>query len=118
MDGHIPQTDGVDFFDGMSKTHEGDEAQLHIIGRAFGGQEEAAWMPLAGISYDPHHHQLFISVGGMLSRDPAHLTHMIDGLRQVHVRYNDEGKVSSLIIVAPDKPETRVRLRRLPQPAA
>jgi hypothetical protein len=75
-------------------------------------------MPLAGISYDPHHHQLFISVGGMSSRYPAHLTHMIDGPRQVHVRYNDEGEVSSLIIVAPDKTETCVRLRRLPQPVA
>jgi hypothetical protein len=118
MDGHIPQTDWVDFFAGFSKTHEGDEAQLHIIGRAFGDQEEAAWMPLAGLSYDPHHHQLFISVGGMSGRYPAHLTHMIDGPRQVHVRYNDEGEVSSLIIVAPDKTETRVRLRQLPQPAA
>jgi hypothetical protein len=47
MDGRIPQTDWVDFFDGLSKTREGDEAQLHIIGRAFGDQEEAAWMPLA-----------------------------------------------------------------------
>jgi hypothetical protein len=43
---------------------------------------------------------------------------MIDGPRQVHVRYNDAGEVSSLIIVAPDKSETHVRLRRLPQPAA
>ncbi len=112
MDGHIARTDWVDFFDSFAKSHEGDEAQLRIIGRAYGDQEEAAWMPLAGISYDPHYNQLFISVGGMSSRYPAHLTHMIDGLKQVHVRYNAEGEVCSIIAVAPDKSETLVRLRR------
>lgn len=118
MNGHIDKTDWMDFFDGFSKSHEGDEAQLHIIGRAYGNQEEAAWMPLAGISYDPHHNQLFISVGGMTSRYPAHLTHTIDGPRQVHVTYNAEGEVSSMIIVTPDKSETRVSLRRQSQPTA
>ena len=116
MDGHIDKAQWLDFFSDFAKTHEDDEAQLELIGRMFGDQEEAAWMPLAGISYDPHHNQLFITVGGMSQRYPAHLTHTIDGPRSIHARYTPEGELSAIIIVAPDKSETRVRLRhRAPQ---
>jgi hypothetical protein len=45
------------------------------------------------------------------SDTPAHLTHTIDGPRMVHVGYASDGEVRSLLIVAPDKTETLVRLR-------
>jgi len=118
MDHHIPKVEWVDFFDGFAKTHEAYEACLEIIGRLFGDQAEAAWLPLAGISYDPHHEQLIITVGGMSGRYPAHLTHTIDRPRRVHVGSKPDGEVSSLLIVAPDKTETLVRLRPQFQQAA
>jgi Family of unknown function (DUF5335) len=39
------------FFTDLAKTHHGFEARLEIIGRAFGAQEAAAWLPFAGMSY-------------------------------------------------------------------
>ena len=78
-------------------------------------QGVAAWLPFTGISYDPHHHQIFITVGGISSHCPVHLTHTIDAPRTVAVRYTPEGEVSSLLVVAGDKTETLVSLRRQPQ---
>ena len=88
------------------------------IGRAFGDQEEAAWLPFTGISYDSHHNQLFVTVGGISSRYPVHLTHMMAGPQMLHVRRTPEGEVCSLLIVGEDKTEALVRLRRQPQLAA
>jgi hypothetical protein len=78
----------------------------------------AAWLPFSGISYDPHHHQIFVTVGGISSYYPAHLTHAIDSPHAVAVRYTPAGEISSLLIVSGDKTETLVTLRRQPQLAA
>ena len=103
------------FLNDFAKKHHGFDARLEIIGRDFGDQDMAAWLPFSGISYDPHHHQIFVTVGGISSYYPAHLTHTIDGPRTVAVRYTPEGEISSLLIVSGDKTETLVTLRRQPQ---
>jgi hypothetical protein len=118
MTDHIDQAHWADFFTDLAKTHHGYAARLEIIGRAFGDQEEAAWLPFAGMSYDPHHNQIFVTVGGISSRYPAHLTHAIDGPRMVHVRRSPEGDVQAILVVSRDKTETLVHLRRQPQLAA
>ena len=59
-----------------------------------------------------------ITVEGMSRHYPAHLAHTIDHPRMVHVGYTPEGEISSLLIVAPDKTETLVRLRPRSQQAA
>lgn len=112
MNGQIPKAQWSDYFTDFAKLHEDYEAQIEVVGRVFGDQDEVDWMPLAGISYDRHHQQLFITVGGTSSRFPAHLTHTIDSPRIITVHNTSEGNVGSIIIVAPDKSETRVRLRR------
>jgi hypothetical protein len=63
---------------------------MEIIGRDFGDQDMAAWppatawaerpsltgrFPCTGISSDPRHHQIFVTVGGISSYYPVHLTH-------------------------------------------
>jgi hypothetical protein len=111
MDGHIEKAQWSTFFTDFAKTHHGYEARLEIIGRAFGDQEEAAWLPFSGISYDPHHNQIFITVGGISSHYPVHLTHTVEQPRLVHVRQTPEGQVSSLLIAAGDKTEVLVHLR-------
>ena len=118
MTEHIEQTHWGDFFDDVAKKHHGFAARLEIIGRDVGDQEMATWLPFTGISYDPHHHQIFVTVGGISSHYPVHLTHMIDSPRTVAVRYTPEGEVSSVLIVSGDKTETLVSLRRQPQLAA
>jgi hypothetical protein len=115
MEGHIEKAQWLDFLTDFDKTHHGYAARLEVIGRAFGDQEEAAWLPFSGISYDPHHDQFFITVGGISSRYPVRLTHMIAGPKKLHVHRTPAGEVSSILIVATDKTETLVHLRRQPQ---
>jgi len=106
------------FFDAVAKQQQGFEARIEVIGRDFGHQEMAAWLPFVGGSYDPHHGQIFITVGGMSSRYPVHLTHTITSPRTVVVRYTPAGEVCSLLIVSEDKTETLVSLRRQSRRAA
>ena len=114
-------TDNIDkahwtvFFTDLAKTHHGYAARLEIIGRAFGDQVEAAWLPFAGMSYDPHHNQIFITVGGISSHYPVHLTHTINGPTTVHVQRTPREEVQSILVVSSDKTETLVHLRRQPQ---
>jgi len=115
MTEHMAHAHWEAFFDDVAKKHHGFDARIEIIGRDFGDQEMAAWLPFAGISYDPHHHQIFITVGGISSHYPAHLTHTIDRPRTVAVRYTPEGEISSILIVSGDQTETLVTLRRQPQ---
>jgi hypothetical protein len=104
------------FFDDFAKQHHGFEARLEIMGREFGDQEMATWLPFAGISYDPHHQQLFIMVGGVSSRYPVHLTHTIDHPQTIAVREMPEGgEGRAILITARDKTETLVSVRRQPQ---
>lgn len=112
MDAALDKSQWTTFFDTLSKNQQDCEAHLEIIGRAFGHQEEAAWMPFSGISYDNHHQQLFITVGGISGRYPVHLTHTIDHPTRVHVHYTSPGKVGSVLIVSPEKSETLLHLRQ------
>jgi len=97
------------------RKHHGFDARMEIIGRDFGDQEMAAWLPFTGISYDPHHQQIFVTVGGISSHYPVHLTHTIDSPRTVAVSYNPDGELSAIHIVSGDKTQTLVSLRRQPQ---
>jgi hypothetical protein len=115
MTEHIEQAHWEAFLNDFSKTHHGFEARMEILGRDFGDQEVAAWLPFTGISYDPHHHQIFVTVGGISSHYPIHLTHTIDSPRTVAVRYTPAGEVSALLMTSGDKTETLVTLRRQPQ---
>ena len=99
----------------FAKKHHGFDARMEIIGRDFGDQEAAAWLPFSGISYDPHHRQIFVTVGGIGSHYPVHLTHTIGSPHTVAVRYNPQGEISSPLITSGDKTETLVTLRRQPQ---
>ncbi len=115
MTEHIEQAHWEAFLDDMSKKYHGFEARIEIIGRDFGDQEMAALVPFSGISYDPHHHQIFVTVGGISSHYPVHLTHTIDSPHMVAVRSTPGGEISSILIVSGDKTETLVSLRRQPQ---
>ena len=115
MTEHIEPAHWEAFLNDFAKKHHGFDARIEIMSRAFGDQEMAAWLPFAGISYDPHHHQIFVTVGGISSHYPVHLTHRIDSPHTVAVRYTLAGEISSLLIVSGDKTETLMTLRRQPQ---
>jgi hypothetical protein len=115
MTEQIERTHWHTFFDDVVKKHHGFDARLEIIGRDFGDQDMATWLPFSGISYDPHHHQIFVTIGGISSHYPVHLTHTINSPHTVAVRYTPTGEVSSLLMTSEDKIETLLTLRRQPQ---
>lgn len=115
MTEYIEQMHWEAFLDAVAKKHHGFEARLEVIGRDFGDQEMAAWLPFTGISYDPHHQQIFVTVGGMSNHYPVHLTHTIDSPHMVAVHYTPDGELNSILIVSGDKTEMLVSLRRQPQ---
>ena len=115
MEERIAKEQWSTFFQDFAKTHHGYEACIEILGRDFGDQEETAWLPLSGISYDPHGDQIIITLGGISSRYPAHLTHMIDHPTQLMMHETREEGVSSVMVVSPDETATLVHLRRQPQ---
>ena len=115
MTEHIEPAHWGTFFNDFAKKHHGFEARMEVISRAFGDQEVATWLPFTDLSYDPHHNQIFVTVGGISSHYPVHLTHTIDSPHTVAVRYTPAGEVSSLLLVSGDKTETLVSIRRQPQ---
>jgi hypothetical protein len=114
MTEHIEQAQWEAFLNDFAKKHHGFEARIEIMGRDFGDQEMVAWLPFSGISYDPHHHQIFVTVGGISSHYPVHLTHTIDSPHTLAVRSTPAGEDSSLLMTSGDKIETLVMLRRQP----
>ena len=42
------------FFDRLSKTLEGKQAEIEVASLSLGDQVEAEWLPLHGITYDPN----------------------------------------------------------------
>jgi len=115
MTEHIEQAHWEAFLNDFSKTHQGFAARRESMGRDVGDQAAAAGLPCTGISYDPHHRQIFSTVGGSSSHSPVHLTHTLASPRTVAVRDTPAGEVSSLLMTAEDNPETRVTLWRHPQ---
>ena len=112
MTEYIEQAHWETFLDDFAKKHHGFDARIEILGREFGAQEMAAWLPFSGISYDPHHHQIFVTVGGISSHYPVHLTHTINAPHTLAVGSTPAGEVSSLLMASEDKIETLVTLRR------
>jgi hypothetical protein len=105
----------ADFFAEVTKAHHGCEASLDISGRTFGDQEATAWLPFTGISYDPHHAQIFIMLGSNSSHSPVHLTHQIVYPWIVAVHRTPEGEVRGVLVVSEDKTERRLIFWREPQ---
>ena len=115
MEERIGKEQWSEFFKDFAKTHNGYEACIEILGRDFGDQEETAWLPFSGMSYDPHGDQIIITLGGVSGRYPAHLTHMIDHPTGLAMHETGEEAESTIMVVSPDETETLVHLRRQPQ---
>jgi hypothetical protein len=115
MTEHIEPAHWEAFADDFSKKHHGFEARLEILGRTFGDQDMAAWLPFSGLSYDPHHRQIFITLGGISSRYPVHLTHKIEQPQGLALHHTAAGEVSAVLVIGEDNTETLLHLRAQPQ---
>jgi hypothetical protein len=67
----IPREQWISFFNDFSKQHEGWIVTLEVIGSDLGDQEEAAGLPLVGISADVKagENRIVITIGGRSDAD-------------------------------------------------
>jgi hypothetical protein len=99
------------FFDRVSKTLEGKQAEIEVASLDLGNQIEAEWVPLYGLVYDPKNDIVEVALEG--------LDHMIRKPREIYV---DNGGLllSSVEIVDAEGSRQIVKLKdplALPAPS-
>jgi hypothetical protein len=98
------------YFDHLSKTVSGKQAEIEIAALDIGVQVEADWLPLQGIVYDRKGDLLEVLLEG--------LDHLIHKPREIYITYDMLG-LASIEIVDEDGTRQIVRLRSpllLPNP--
>jgi len=65
------------FFDRLSKTMEGKQAEIEVASLTLGDQVEAEWPPLLGVTYDPKDDILEVALEGV--------DHLISKPREIYV---------------------------------
>src|SRR5215469_9835588 len=87
--GEVPRGAWIKFFDEFSKERQGWIATVEVIGQDIGDQEEAAGLPLVGISADlkAGENRIDVAVG---TRPDAHMTHIIDKPQIVELKPAEE----------------------------
>ena len=85
MSRQIPQAEWQAYFDSMSNTMAGTQAELEVASLGLGDQLEAEWVEFEGITYDPKDDLIEFVLGD--------LDHMIDKPREIWV---DETALSLL----------------------
>ena len=99
------------FFDAVSTTLEGKEAEIEIASLRLGDQVEAEWLPLLGIAYDPNDDIVEVALEG--------LDHLIPKPREIYVE-DASGELVALEIIDADDVRQIVKLRdplMLPAPS-
>ncbi len=82
------------FFDGVTRTLEGKEAEIEVASLRLGDQVQAKWLPVLGISYDPNDDLVEVALDG--------LDHLIPKPREIHVEDGAQGIVALEIVDADD----------------
>lgn len=90
------------FFDRLSSTLEGKEAEIEIASLRLGDQVEADWLPLLGISYDPNDDVVDVALEG--------LDHLISKPRELYVQ-EEVGGLAAVEIIDADDVKQIVKLR-------
>ncbi len=90
------------YFDRMARQLAGAQAEVEVESLAMGSQIQAEWVPLIGISYDPHDNAISIALEG--------LQHFVRNPMTIFVDDN-AGEVSCVEIRDEQGGQTIVRLR-------
>ncbi|MFL6824414.1 MAG: DUF5335 domain-containing protein [Xanthobacteraceae bacterium] len=65
----LDKTQWRTFFDRLSTTLEGKQAEIEIASLRLGDQLEADWLPLLGIAYDPNDDIVEVALEGLEPRE-------------------------------------------------
>jgi len=107
----LDKTQWRTFFDRLSTTLEGKQAEIEIASLRLGDQVEADWLPLLGIAYDPNDDIVEVALEG--------LDHLIPKPRELYAE-EGPGGLTALEIIDADDVKQIVKLRdplRLPAPS-
>jgi Family of unknown function (DUF5335) len=107
----VDKTQWRTFFDRLSTTLEGKQAEIEIASLRLGDQVEADWLPLLGIAYDPNDDIVEVALEG--------LDHLIPKPRELYAE-EGPGGLTALEIIDADDVKQIVKLRdplRLPAPS-
>ncbi|HKF09976.1 MAG TPA: DUF5335 domain-containing protein [Xanthobacteraceae bacterium] len=99
------------FFDRLSTTLQGKEAEIEVASLRLGDQVEADWLPLIGIAYDPNDDVVEVAL--------EDLDHLIPKPRDIYIADGPAG-VMALEIIDADDVKQIVKLRSplmLPSPS-
>jgi Family of unknown function (DUF5335) len=107
----LDKTQWRTFFDRLSTTLEGKQAEIEIASLRLGDQVEADWLPLLGIAYDPNDDIVEVALKG--------LDHLIPKPRELYAE-EGPGGLTALEIIDADDVKQIVKLRdplMLPSPS-
>jgi hypothetical protein len=107
----LDKTQWRTFFDRLSTTLEGKQAEIEIASIRLGDQIEADWLPLLGIAYDPNDDIVEVALEG--------LDHLIPKPRELYAE-EGPGGLTALEIIDADDVKQIVKLRdplMLPSPS-
>lgn len=110
--GEVPRGRWIKFFDDFSKEHQGWIATVEVIGPEIGDQEEAAGLPLVGISADlkDAENRIEVTVGG---RPDAHITHTINNPQTVELKPAAEAGDEAIEVKSDDGTITLVTFQHI-----
>jgi hypothetical protein len=90
------------YFDNISKTLVGKQAEIEVDGLSIGAQIDAEWVPLLGISYDEKHDLVKIPLEGV--------DHLIKNPTEIYVDYGPSG-LSSMAVLGADGVKQIIKFR-------
>ena|SRR5579872_3210021 len=94
------------FFDNLTKSLIGKQAEVEVASLDLGDQIEAEWAPLIGITYDKHDDLIEVAL--------AELDHQVRSPRQVFVDFG----VGGIVAIAIDDGDGNRQIVRLKDPFA
>jgi Family of unknown function (DUF5335) len=103
-----------EFFDLVTKDHEGDAVTVEIVDREYGDQLEAEQMPFSYLEYDDKDDAVNVGVGGTDGRYPVVLRHVIEHPKSILADPLDPRTARAFDIVGADDTSTIVTLYRRP----
>ncbi len=86
----LEKTDWRPYFDHLSKTLKGAEAEIEVASLKLGDQVESTWLPLFGLVYDPKDDLVEVALDG--------LDHMILKPRDIYVD-DGAGSLASVEVI-------------------
>ncbi|GAA0837075.1 DUF5335 family protein [Streptosporangium amethystogenes subsp. fukuiense] len=99
-----------EFFDTMTRDHEGAEVTIEVMNQNFGDLLEVEKLPLAYLEYDPKDDQFSVGAGGRDGRYPVVLRHAIDHPQRILADTLQQGTVRAFDVFDAEGGQTIVTL--------